>query len=144
MSGPVALHGVGRDIRTREDGAVDELDGGRFDALVDVTQGQVIASLDVGPDVPGTDALVGTRARSGFRKHLNELAAAHGLAGSVLFQLLDDIPGSTLVSAYAPQLAFGSDDLEPRDPERAVQVMLGMVDICAGWRSGGTPLSSVD
>lgn len=137
LTGPVHLRGLGRDLRTDPDGRVTEVDTVALEATVD---GQVVATLEVSPPVPAVDALVGAGARSGFRKHL---AALPGLAGGVLHQLLDDLPGATLVSAYAPQLAVGSDDLVPEDPDGAVQVMLGMVDICAGWRAGGTPVSSV-
>ena len=143
MDGPVRLVGAGRDLLTDSDGTAHEVGTGWFDTIVDVSRGHVITSIEASPAVDGLDTLVGARARGGFRKVLNQLAAAHDIRGSVLFQLLDDVAGATLVSAYAPQLAVGSHDLEPRDPEGAVQVMLGMVDICAGWRTGGTPLSSL-
>jgi hypothetical protein len=101
------------------------------------------------PPIDGIDALVGRGAGGGYRKYLNEIVADHDLGGSLQFQLLDDLSGASLVSGYAPQLALAHRG--DRDPEEeiaesadATQIMLAMGDVCAGWRSGGTIMTSVE
>jgi hypothetical protein len=65
------------------------------------------------------------------------------------FQLLDDLSGASLVSGYAPQLALahradGGPEEEIAESADATQIMLAMGDVCAGWRSGGTIMTSVE
>jgi hypothetical protein len=125
------------------------VDVAAFEATIDFAHGQRVTAVDASPPIEGIDALIGRGAGGGYRKYLNELVEHHDLAGSLQFQLLDVLSGASLVSGYAPQLALAHRDdggpvEEIAEAADATQIMLAMGDVCAGWRSGGTIMSSVE
>jgi hypothetical protein len=149
LAGDVLLSGRGRDLATDARGATRVVDRASFEAVIDFAHGQRVTEIVTSPPIEGLDALVGRGAGGGYRKYLNEVVAQHDLSGSLQFQLLDDLSGASLVSGYAPQLALahrGEHDAEEQIAESAdaTQIMLAMGDVCAGWRSGGTIMTSVE
>jgi hypothetical protein len=149
LAGDVLLSGRGRDLATDSRGGSHIVDVAAFEATIDFAHGQRVTAVVTSPPIDGIDALVGRGAGGGYRKYLNEIVADHDLGGSLQFQLLDDLSGASLVSGYAPQLALAHRG--DRDPEEeiaesadATQIMLAMGDVCAGWRSGGTIMTSVE
>lgn len=149
LAGDVLLRGTGRDLRTGADGTARTVDEASFEATIDFAHGQRVVAIETSPGVEGIDALIGRNAGGGYRKYLNQVAGQCGLVGSLLFQLLDDLSGASLVSGYAPQLAVahggdGPGRVEIAQPADAKEIMLGMGDLCAGWRIGGTMLRSVE
>lgn len=149
LAGDVLLSGRGRDLMTDSRGASHVVDVAAFEATIDFANGQRVTAVVTSPPIEGIDSLVGRGAGGGFRKHLNQVVADHDLGGSLQFQLLDDLSGASLVSGYAPQLALarrdeGGAEEEIIESADATQIMLAMGDVCAGWRSGGTIMTSVE
>ena len=62
----------------------------------------------------GPTPLIGTRAGGGFRRHLDEVVPA-AEAGSLLRQVLDDMPAAALISGYA-SCAGPARGAPPRQP----------------------------
>jgi hypothetical protein len=91
---------------------------------------------------------VGATVGPGFRSRVNDLAADGCDDGSLLYLLLDDLPGATLVSGYALHHA-GSLDGAPRPdgarPEtaRPPVELNAQGDVCAGWAHDATMMLHV-
>jgi hypothetical protein len=137
LAGPLQLRGVGRDVRTRVGGALDRLAEARLDIEIDFLGGRVVRAIRSDPDDPGIAGLVGVRASSGFRRAATAAAPQHAVAGDLLHQLLDDVPGTSLISGYAVTALGRHETLG------AAQLNL-RADICAGFQSGGAMLQILD
>src|ERR1700722_9258108 len=144
-SSPLAMEGAARDVRTGAPGP----QGGPGDATV-LAQVQVSAGFDISrrleslttsPAAPWTDAVIGTRAGGGFRRHLEEVVPAEE-AGSLLRQVLDDMPAAALISGYGLMRMARRNGHHPGTltPTGALD---RMTDLCSGWRSGGTAVLSI-
>jgi hypothetical protein len=137
-SSPLAMEGAARDLRT---GADDDVS---VQAEVQVTAGFDIArhleSLVTTPSAPWTDALIGARAGGGFRRHLDEVVPPEA-AGSLLRQVLDDMPAAALISGYGLMRLARREGHHPGNlmPAGALE---RMTDLCSGWRTGGTAVLS--
>ena len=89
------------------------------------------------------DDLRGARVGRGFRARLAELLPSEAAARSPLYLLLDDLPVAALISGYAdlyrgdPEVTLDSDTT-PADRVDAVHV-----DICAGWATDATMITSI-
>ncbi len=97
-----------------------------------------IGAVITSPAVPGIEALVGAPSMSGYRAQLAEHAPATVASCRPLHLLLDDIPGASLVSNYAPLRWRRREDLlvaaAPALGKRVVR------DVCVGLRTGSTAL----
>jgi Protein of unknown function (DUF2889) len=136
LDGDLLLRGVGRDIRTTAAGRVEPLGQASLDVDIDYPRGRVVRAIRSEPDEPGLADLVGVRAAAGFRRAAAAAAPGHAASGDLLHQLLDDVPGASLISGYVI-CALGRPEL-PR-PAGLEQ----HADICAGWRSEGTMMQLV-
>ena len=56
------------------------------------------------PPIDGVESLVRAQRLGGFRRAFHAIADEHGLIGRAIYQLLDDVPGTALVSGYSPEL----------------------------------------
>jgi hypothetical protein len=128
--GPLRLAGRGRDLVTGPAGEPRAVDTAAMTVAVDYLGIRPILELSTEPAVPEVTALVGRSALSKFRPAARA-ALGDDRAGSVLAQLLDDIPVATIVSAAARARTFG-----PPRPGSGVQ-RTARTDICAGWRADG-------
>lgn len=131
---PAVVSAVARDVVTTA--AETSVAGtATLDAVIDPA-GMVLRSLRTAPDVASLEALVGASVASGFRARID--AAAPGIADEhgLLYLLLDDLVGATLVGGYA----FLRADLLPRN-DRLRQDL--KVDICAGWAEDATMIQSI-
>jgi hypothetical protein len=91
------------------------------------------------PDLTGIAGLAGTPSISGYRARLAEFAAGEAVAATPLHLLLDDVPGASLVSAYAPSRWHTPDQLVAAGlPEPGTRVMR---DACIGFRAGSSALT---
>ena len=136
MGGDAVLDGRARDLRTGPDGAVTELAAASLRMVTDARR--VIKEVSADPGLPALRALAGESAMSGFRKRLAASGAADGLAGAPLYQLLDDVPGATLVSGAAWQLYYDMDHYKLLKADVAHRVMR---DVCAGFQDGSSALN---
>ena len=137
-SSPLAMEGAARDLQTVGP------DDAEVVAEVHVTAGFDISrrleSLETSPAASWTDALIGTRAGGGFRRHLEEVVP-EAEAGSLLRQVLDDMPAAALISGYGLMRMARRDGHHPGSlmPTGALD---RMTDLCSGWRRGGTAVES--
>lgn len=128
-----------RDLRTDPDGSVTVLAEARVEAGFDPARCLVEARST--PPVAWLDDLIGTRAGGGFRRRLDELVPPAD-AGSLVRQVLDDMPAGVLISGYAfmrlaRRQGLAPSSLTPPD------VLDRMVDLCSGWRAGGVATLSI-
>jgi hypothetical protein len=136
LFGPLTIRALGRDLVTAADGSATEADVATISAHVAFVDGRALTDITTAPtaDLSG---LIGTRVASGFRAKLDATAPDLRDAHSVLYQLLDDLPGATLVSGYT---------LSEADviPAAAATKFRPAADLCSGWRSGGTIMLDIE
>ncbi len=133
LAAPRRVDARGRDLRTGADGHPEEVAAVRLSVVLDPLG--TVREIAADPPEPGLEALVGASVSVGFRKaidaHLPHLASTGGL----LFVLLDDLPGASLVSGVAFQhVAAARSPVSEETVER-------MGDICAGWAVDGAMLT---
>lgn len=135
LTGDVVLDGRARDLRTNDDGtAVVRAEA----ALRMVTDSRrVITEISSMPAAGGLQSLVGDSAMSGFRRRLAAVGAAGPAAGTPLYQLLDDVPGATLVSGAAWQRWYDMDRYLEIKADVRQRVM---TDVCTGYQRGSSAL----
>jgi len=133
LLGPVTLVGLGRDLRSGETG-VETVSEARVDADIEYMNGRVLRDLTTTPARPALSSLRGSRVASRFRALT--LAADPDLPAEadLLYQLLDDLPGATLVSGHA--CAAGSE-VAPLNVAEGSGYQY-VADLCAGWVTGGS------
>lgn len=135
------VSGGARDLRTRGDDGSDAVveSAAHLDAAFDTERRLV--ELAATPAPSWLAALVGARAGGGFRRQLDEIVPLDE-AGSLLRQVLDDLPAAVLISGYAFMRMATRQGLDPSSltPPGALD---RMTDLCSGWRSGGTMVQSI-
>jgi len=135
LAGDTVLDGRARDLRTNGDGTVAVLAEASLGLVSD--QRRVIKEIRSAPGLPGLSALAGEPAMSGFRRRLAATGVAATVGGTPLYQLLDDIPGATLVSGAAWQRWYDMDRyLELKADVR----QRNMTDVCTGYQQGSSAL----
>jgi hypothetical protein len=139
-----------RDLRTDSDGTSAVVGEATLRARIGPTH--ALVSLQTSPSVPALQQLIGVTVGSGFRSRLNEIIAEEIEDGSLLYLLLDDLPGATLVSGYAIHRAGGFDEPRPAEPAtepapvrapdpppaRPALDFSSRGDLCAGWAHDAT------
>ncbi len=156
------VDGRARDVRTHPDGTTDVV--GEAWLRATVSPQQMLLSITTSPDVPALQQLLGGSVGSGFRSRVSEVLRQAGTHecddGSLLYLLLDDLPGATLVSGYVLLRAGLMDEpppdaapalsppvhvpLEPPAPQKRPAPDLGrMGDLCAGWAQDATMMVHV-
>jgi hypothetical protein len=140
-----------RDLRTNHDGTCDVVATATLRARISPTR--ELLSIRTSPEVPALRGLLGASVGPGFRSRFNELVTAGCEDGSLLYLLLDDLPGATLVSGYALHRG-GTLDERPRTDRSPAGVAAGPApgpfpdfgaqdDICAGWAHDATMMVHV-
>jgi hypothetical protein len=137
MEGDLVLRGTGREVRTKPDGGVEQLGEATLQVEIDFLGGRVVRAIRSEPDDGGLADLVGVRASSGFRRAAVTAMPRRAAAGDLLHQLLDDVPGTSLIAGYAVTALGRHETLGPaRLDQRA--------DICAGFQANGAMMQIVD
>ncbi|MBW0106377.1 DUF2889 domain-containing protein [Pseudonocardia sp. KRD-291] len=135
--GVLALRGSARDLHVGPAGGATVVDTATTDLVIDRSAGApVVAELVTMPARPGAGVLVGGPAQSGFRAALAAALPEEQATGSLLYRLLDDVPGMMIISGYA------------RAVEPPVDVAAGggrtpPANVCSGWRSDGTMMVAI-
>ncbi|MEE2034830.1 DUF2889 domain-containing protein [Rhodococcus chondri] len=134
-----ALHlvGIARDLVTGDDGAARVASGATLGMEIDFLGGRTITRMDTDPADETLQGLVGTSASVGFRGRLDEVAPHLRRAREPLHLLLDDVPGTTLISGNSLSAAGAL-----RDGVRTGYIPAA--DQCAGFVSGGTLMTSFE
>jgi len=137
---PLPVSGAARDLRTdaveQQPNVVAEV---TVEAVFDTDRS--LADLRARPSAPWVEQLLGTRAGGGFRRRLEEVVPPDD-SGSLLRQLLDDMPAAVLISGYGFMRLARRRGLDPRTLTPP-DVLERMLDLCSGWRAGGTAMNSV-
>ncbi|MBL7494737.1 DUF2889 domain-containing protein [Frankia sp. CNm7] len=130
LTGDLHLVGRGRDLLTGADGAPRVLDTASMFVAMDAAGPRLISELRTDPAPAAIATLVGRSALSRFRGAARA-ALGDEHAGSLLAQLLDDVPVTTIVSSAAPmRMGVARDSLAGGSGS-------SRVDICAGWQADG-------
>ena len=130
--GHVLFRARARDLITGHSGSPVVSGDVQLVGEVDYLDRYRLVSLDCQPTEPRLTSLVGRSASSGFRSAVLDVVPDHAEARSLLYLLLDDVPGALLVSGYAVQKTGAT--ARPSGP------VLQRADLCSGWRTGGTML----
>jgi pyruvate/2-oxoglutarate dehydrogenase complex dihydrolipoamide acyltransferase (E2) component len=165
--GEAAVDARARDLRTDPEGTSALVGEASLQAGVSPTH--ELRWLRTSPEVPALQQLIGAPVGSGFRSRLNEIVRAgwaEGADTSLLYLLLDDLPGATLVSGYAIHRAGGFDGPPsaepaaaaapppaaapasppapaPAPPPRPAPDFGSRGDLCAGWAHDATMMVHV-
>jgi len=138
-SAAMVVRGAGHEVRTDLGGRTAVVDARAIEAAFDGNR--CLVRLIIGPEVPWASNMVGQRSGRGFRRALAD-ATPPEAEGSLVTQLLDDLPAALLISGYS---AMRLGRLKGVDPGRMVppDVLSRMTDLCSGWRSGGVVVKSI-
>jgi DUF2889 family protein len=131
-----------RDLRTGTDGTAGVESEAVLRAQIDGATHKLIA-IETTPQVPALGALLGVLVGPGFRRQLDEAVSEERDAGTLLYLLLDDLPGAVLVSGYAMQRAGAFDEIPPERVKDMSTEFLSRDDLCAGWAHDATMMVSV-
>ena len=127
---------AGRDLRTAIDDTTTVLDEVRL--RVELDPGGAITAIESEPAEQKLTQLVGHHNQRGFRARMDEAVPDHREAGTVLHQLLDDVPMAALINGYGWTRELGDDfDLPAESSDR-------LRDRCAGWINDGVMLGALD
>jgi Protein of unknown function (DUF2889) len=132
----LVLRGRARDLMTPGEGDADVVAEATIGAELD-HEGSLL-TLDVSGSDLGSrngEALVGLAVSAGFRDAVRNAFADDVRASSPLALLLDDLPVAALISGYG--LLY--QGLIPATSAKHAM----KTDICSGWRSDGTMMTSV-
>jgi hypothetical protein len=142
FSAALDMSGRARDLATGPDGGDHVTVVAEAAVAAGFDMSRQLVSLDTTPTAGWADALIGARAGGGFRRHLAAVVP-EAAAGSLLRQVLDDMPAAALISGYAwLRLARR----EGHDPSTLVPANMldRMGDLCSGWRMGGEAVASIE
>jgi Protein of unknown function (DUF2889) len=143
LKGDVVVDARARDLRTNRDGTCELVGTASLQARISPTR--ELLSITTSPDVPALRSLLGASVGPGFRSRVNETVTDGCEDGTLLYLLLDDLPGATLVSGYA-LVRGGALDERPRTDRPAVGPFPdfgAQDDICAGWAHDATMMVHV-
>lgn len=142
---PMAFSGRARDIYTPTTAAdqIEELALDEFAA--EVSPDRRVLAIQTHPPRPEVQALVETQGGGHFRSALNTALPAERDAGTPLYLLLDDLPGTSLISSWAWS-RWSSDwmSLVDPDPQERKDAQAtrhrAMEGVCIGFRPGSRAL----
>jgi hypothetical protein len=137
LAGDTVLDGRARDLLTARGGTPALVAASSLGLVSD--PGRVVSEIRSRPGLPGLAGLVGESAMSGFRKRLASVTAgAEAVAATLLYQLLDDVPGATLVSGAAWQRWYDMAEYLQLKADVKARVMR---DVCTGYQHGSSALN---
>ncbi len=136
LAGDTVLDGRARDLRTNRDGTPTVLAQAALRMVTDPRR--IIREISSAPGVAGLPSLAGESAMSGYRRRL-AATGAPSAAGTPVYQLLDDIPGATLVSGAAWQRWYDMDVYLELKADVSQRVM---TDVCTGYQQGSSALQA--
>lgn len=137
------LQGQARDVFTEADGALQVLAHNAYVATV--SPDRTLRSLECEPSRAAAQGLAGTRIGGQFRKGLLEVMQQEHEAASPLYLVLDDLPGASLVSAWAWSRwpSQEHNDHPQRFVELRRRILSNMEGVCLGFKAGSTSLQDV-
>ncbi|HUN33454.1 MAG TPA: DUF2889 domain-containing protein [Trebonia sp.] len=141
--GPVTAIALGRDLYTSRTGEASVLAAVRLEATSQFP-GHILTSIGTDPVDDRVRQLTGKRASAGFRRAVEAALPGEREAGTLLYQVLDDLPTALLVSGYATLAATVTSGGPVPPPGRSPAMALQVVDMCSGWVDGGVMVSGLN
>ncbi len=139
-TGALMVDARARDLVTHLDGTASVVGSQTLTARLDGAT-RAIEWVQTDPPEPRLDALVGAVVGPGFRAKMTALLPDHAATGTLLYLLLDDWPGATLVSGYAGQV---NSIVEGAEPHRiSIDQMAFQTDICIGWAGEASMMNHI-
>lgn len=132
---PRRVRASGRDLLTAADGTAQVLDAAALTLITDAAG--AVAELTTEPAEPRLAEMAGVGVRSGFRAAAVALVPEHRERGSVLHQLLDDVPLAAIIATYGLTREHPEWNIPPEAADR-------LRDVCAGWADGATMIGALD
>ena len=126
IMGPPDIDARARDLWTAPDGTTTVVGEATIAAHLDGHRHHLV-SIAGTPDAPGLETLVGSVVGPGFRAKVDAAVPELRGTGVLLYLLLDDLPGATLVSGYS-MLRAGVIGEIVHD-----EYLDARGDLCAGW-----------
>ncbi|MDQ1380909.1 MAG: hypothetical protein QOJ71_1628 [Actinomycetota bacterium] len=134
-TGPVRVDARARDLATDANGAARVVAHRTISASLAPTL--ELATIESEPTEPALQPLLGHTVGAGFRTAAADALPGARRAADLVYLLLDDLPVATLVSGYALQRA----GLVPGVPRERYAPT---IDLCSGWRAGGTLMQVIE
>ncbi|RAY16940.1 hypothetical protein DPM19_01890 [Actinomadura craniellae] len=142
IGGEVIVDARGRDLVTDANGRPQVAARSRIGGRIDYPGGCVLREIGTVPAQPGVERLVGAAVAAGFRAKVGAALPAAAAGRALSHLLLDDLPGTVLVSGYAVQADLGHVDMRA-DRALAEAFTAGRTDLCSGFRRDGTMLTEL-
>lgn len=134
-TGRMLMHGHARDLAT---GFGEASSATHAELLAEVSgTGRGLVEITTTPVCTGIERLLGAVVGPGFRARAEAVAPDERDEHTLLYLLLDDLPGAALVSGYA---LLRSDTVSPG---RNDEYLAAAADMCAGWASDGTMIAII-
>ena len=130
---PLHLVGRARDLVTTPTGGAVVVDTAEID--VTISNDRRIDAIEVVPERPGVEDLVGTQGGTYLRTAIDHVLPGEREAGTPLHLLLDDVAGTSLIAGFAWTRHRPLELRAERPSELGVRK--GRI-ICSGLRPGGT------
>lgn len=127
LTGPSLIDARARDLWTARDGSPTVVAVAEAALRLDGPAHR-LDTITSDPSADGLDALVGAVVGPGFRAKVDRAAPELRDSGSLLYLLLDDLPGATLVSGYSMLHAGVVGTVVEHD-----EYLDARGDLCAGW-----------
>ena len=137
--GAMHIDAAARDLVTTGAGEAVVRDHAELHVTVD--HARVLQSIESTPHRDAVRDLVGGGGGSGYRRRLQALVPNELAAGTLLYFLLDDMPGVTLVGPFAWRLWPEAREAMLRRPRHRPPE--GMRGICSGFRTDGRPIQLI-
>ena len=96
-----------------------------------------LLAIDTEPAAPALQELLGAIVGPGFRAKADLVVPERRDRGDLLYLLLDDLPGATLVAGYA--MLHAGMVPKPSDDE----YLVARSDLCAGWAADGAMMTLI-
>jgi hypothetical protein len=126
LDGVLVIDARGRDLVTLADGTAEELDRATLRVEVDFMGDRQVLAITSDPPEPALAGLVGGNSTAGFRGVVAAAVPDHHRSGSLLHQLLDDVPVAVMISG-------GVLDRNGVRLPRVGPASLPLINVCAGW-----------
>jgi DUF2889 family protein len=126
LEGVLVMEGRGRDLATGADGTATALTRAAVRVVVDFMGERQVLAVTSDPPEPALARLVGASGTAGFRAAAAAVVPEHRRSGSLLYQLLDDVPMGVMISGGVLE----------RNGVRLPKVgaaSLPAPNVCAGW-----------
>jgi hypothetical protein len=136
---PLRIDGRARDLLTPSKAALAPVVLDEAAITADITSDRTVTRIEARPARATIGVLVGSRGGGKFRSTLDQAVPGEREAGTGLYLLLDDLPGTTLIAPFgwlreAKQLPNGQP-VSTMSDEQMRQMMEG---VCSGFRPGSS------